>query len=154
MQSETPPETHPETSAETLQDESAHLVPLPAIMSDYKGRLAGYVDATGARNVVITMDVEIDVAGRKRSRFYVALGVTIDFETPEALVDEVMRECPSGHEVLFAWVPVHLFGSDDFGVMIDEIGVGENLQNGLVGEIIEKADVEAAVTMMAEKYGG
>jgi hypothetical protein len=55
---------------------------------------------------------------------------------------------------LFAWVPVHLFGSDDFGVMIDEIGVGENLQNGLVGEIIEKADVEAAVTMMAEKYGG
>jgi len=145
MQSETPPKTP--------HDESAHFVPLPVIMSEHEGRLAAYIDATGARNIVITMDVEIDVAGRKRSRFYVALGVTIDFDTPEPLVDEVMRECPSGHEALFAWVPAHLYGRDDFGVMIDEICVGENLQNGLVGEIIEKADVEAAVTMMAEKRG-
>jgi hypothetical protein len=45
-------------------------------------------------------------------------------------------------------VPAHLFGSEDFGIAIDEIGVGENLQNGLVGEVIGKAAVEQAVTIL------
>ena len=46
-------------------------------------------------------------------------------------------------------MPAHLFGSEDFGIAIDEIGVGENLQNGLVGEVIDKAAVEQAVTTLA-----
>jgi hypothetical protein len=42
-------------------------------------------------------------------------------------------------------VPADRFGGDDFGIYIDDIGVGEQLQNGLVAEIIEQAGIEAAV---------
>jgi hypothetical protein len=42
-------------------------------------------------------------------------------------------------------VPAHRFGQDDFGIYIDDIGVGDTLQNGMVAEIIEQAAVEAAV---------
>ena len=65
------------------------------------------------------------------------------------LVDEAQRQCPHDHDCLFAWVPAHLFWSEDFGIAIDEIGAGENLQNGLVGEVIDKAAVEQAVTALA-----
>ena len=43
-------------------------------------------------------------------------------------------------------MPAHLFGKEDFGIYIDDIGVGNNLQNGLVAEIIEKAKIEEAVS--------
>jgi hypothetical protein len=42
-------------------------------------------------------------------------------------------------------VPADRFGSEDFGIYIEDIGVGEQLQNGLVAEIIEQAGVEQAV---------
>jgi hypothetical protein len=42
-------------------------------------------------------------------------------------------------------VPADRFGSDDFGIYIDDIGVGEQLQNGLVAEVIEQARIEQAV---------
>ena len=128
----------------------AHFVPLSAIMDQHSGHLLDYMQEYKARNVVITLKVKIDVSGKKRQSFFVAVGVTFDFETPEALVDEVERQCPNDHVHLFAWVPAHLFGSEDFGIAIDEIGVGENLQNGLVGEVIGKAAVEQAVTILTE----
>ena len=42
-------------------------------------------------------------------------------------------------------MPAHRFGYDDFGIYIDDIGVGETLQNGMIAEIIEQAAVESAV---------
>ena len=135
-----------------IQNSPAHFVPLSAIMDQYAGQLLDYMQEHEARNVVITLQVKIDIAGKKKQPFFVAVGVTFDFETPEALVDEAQRQCPHDHDCLFAWVPAHLFGSEDFCIAIDEIGVGENLQNGLVGEVIDKAAVEQAVTALAASW--
>ena len=123
----------------------AHFVPLAVIMSDYEGSLATYIKATGSHDNVITMRVEMDVAGVKGRKFMTAVAVTRNFDNAEALQDAAAEECPSDHDCVFAWVPADRFGGDDFGIYIDDIGVGEQLQNGLVAEIIEQAGIEAAV---------
>jgi hypothetical protein len=125
--------------------EAAHFVPLAAIMSDYGGSLAGYIRATGSHDNVITMEVEMEVAGVKGRKFMAAVAVTRNFDSAEALQDAAAAECPPGHDCVFAWVPADRFGSEDFGIYIEDIGVGEQLQNGLVAEIIEQAGVEQAV---------
>ena len=131
-------------------DETAHFVPLPVIIDEYEGLLHDYMQRHAARNVVVTMSVEMDVAKRQRTKFFVAVALTFDFDTPEAVSDEAHRQCPKGHQCLFAWVPAHLFGRDEFAIMIDEIGAGETLQNGLVNEIIESASVETAVLALTD----
>ncbi len=134
-----------------IRNSQAHFVPLSEIMNQHAGQLLDYMQEHEARNVVITLQVRIDIAGKRKQPFFVAVGVTFDFETPEALVDEAQRQCPHDHDCLFAWVPAHLFGSEDFGIAIDEIGAGENLQNGLVGEVIDKAAVEQAIAALAAR---
>jgi hypothetical protein len=137
-----------QSNAPIPDNNAAHFVPLSVIMSEHKGQLADYCVHHQARNTVVTMPIEVDVAGKSRQSFYVAVAVTMDFETAEPLIDEAERQCPKKHQCLFAWIPAHLFGSDKFGIMIDEIGFGETLQNGLVNEVIDKAGIEAAVTKM------
>ncbi|MEX0503080.1 hypothetical protein AB3X55_05730 [Alphaproteobacteria bacterium LSUCC0719] len=123
----------------------AHFVPLAVIMSDYGGSLAAYMTATHSRDNVITMQVEMEVAGVSGRKFMVAVAVTWNFDSAEALQDAATEDCPADHESVFAWVPADRFGGDDFGIYIDDIGVGDQLQNGLVAEIIEKAGIEQAV---------
>ena len=81
----------------------------------------------------------------KGRKFMAAVAVTRNFDSAEALHDAATAECPADHDCVFAWVPADRFGSDDFGIYIEDIGVGEQLQNGLVAEIIEQACVEQAV---------
>ena len=126
-------------------DSAAHFVPLSLIQNAHAGRLEAYMKATGSRDVVITMPVKMEVAGRKGQRFFVALAVTWHFDSSEPLSDAAAADCPKGHKCLFGWVPAHRFGHDDFGIYIDDIGVGETLQNGMIAEIIEQAAVESAV---------
>jgi hypothetical protein len=125
---------------------SAHFVPLAAILADYGGEIGAYIRGTGSRDNVVTMPVEMEVAGTGGRMFFVAVAVTWNFDSAEPLQDAAAEECPKGHECLFAWVPAHLFGKEDFGIYINDIGVGDNLQNGLVAEIIEKAKIEEAVS--------
>ena len=125
---------------------SAHFVPLTAILADYGGEIGAYIRGTGSRDNVVTMPVEMEVAGKGGRRFFVAVAVTWNFDSAEPLQDAAAEECPKGHECLFAWVPAHLFGKEDFGIYINDIGVGDNLQNGLVAEIIGKAKIEEAVS--------
>ena len=125
--------------------EGAHFVPLAVIMSDYEGSLAAYIEATGSRDNVITMPVEMEVAGVGGCKFMAAVAVTWNFDGAEALHDAAIAECPSDHDCVFAWVPADRFGSEEFGIYIDDIGVGEQLQNGLVAEIIDRARIEQAV---------
>ena len=132
-------------SPERDSPEGAHFVPLSVIMSDYDGRLASYIEATGSRDNVITMPVEMEVGGVEGRKFLVALAVTWNFDSAEALQDAMVEACPRDHDCVFAWVPADRFGSDDFGIYIEDIGVGDRLQNGLVAEIIDKARVEQAV---------
>ena len=125
---------------------SAHFVPLAAILADYGGEIGAYIRGTGSRDNVVTMTVEMEVAGKGGRMFFVAVAVTWNFDSAEPLQDAAAEECPKGHECLFAWVPAHLFGKEDFGIYINDIGVGDNLQNGLVAEIIGKAKIEEAVS--------
>ncbi len=125
---------------------SAHFVPLAAILADYGGEIGAYIRGTGSRDNVVTMPVEMEVAGKGGRMFFVAVAVTWNFDSAEPLQDAAAEECPEGHECLFAWVPAHLFGKEDFGIYINDIGVGDNLQNGLVAEIIGKAKIEEAVS--------
>ena len=125
---------------------AAHFVPLTAILADYGGEIGAYIRGTGSRDNVVTMPVEMEVAGKGGRMFFVAVAVTWNFDSAEPLQDAAAEECPKGHECLFAWVPAHLFGKEDFGIYINDIGVGDNLQNGLVAEIIGKAKIEEAVS--------
>ena len=125
---------------------SAHFVPLAAILADYGGEIGAYIRGTGSRDNVVTMPVEMEVSGKGGRMFFVAVAVTWNFDSAEPLQDAAAEECPKGHECLFAWVPAHLFGKEDFGIYINDIGVGDNLQNGLVAEIIGKAKIEEAVS--------
>ena len=133
----------------THDDQPAHFVPLNVILDRYKGKLAHYMETEQSVDVVVTMPVEMSVANQGDRKFFVAVAVTKNFTEPEALSDEATRQCPNDHQCLFAWVPAHLFGQDNFAIFIDELGIGENLQNGMVNEVISAAAIEDAVTEMA-----
>ena len=126
--------------------DAAHFVPLNVIMADYGGEIGAYMRDTGSRDTVVTMQVDMEVAGKGGRRFFVVVAVTWNFDSAEPLQDAAAEECPKGHECLFAWVPAHLYGQQDFGIYIDDLGVGDVLQNGLVAEVIEKAKIEEAVS--------
>ena len=42
------------------------------------------------------------------------------------------------------------YDTADFGIYIDDIGIGENLKNGLIGELIDKASIEDAVIALSK----
>ncbi|MDA7598481.1 hypothetical protein N8835_00460 [Alphaproteobacteria bacterium] len=127
----------------------AHFVPLAVIKSDHNGELLRYMRGEACQDVVVTMPVRVDVRKVGQQNFFVAVATTMNFETAEALQDEANRLCPDDHRCLFAWIPADLFGSDDFGIFIDELGIGDKLQNGLVGEVINAASIEEAVASLA-----
>ena len=87
----------------------------------------------------------MDVVGRGMQSFFVAVAVTWHFDSAEPLQDAVTADCPKGYQCLFAWVPADRAGTDEFGIYIDDIGAGETLQNGMVAEVIEQAQIEQAV---------
>ena len=128
---------------------TAHFVPLSVIMAEHEGDLANYMATTGSRDLVVTMPVTMDVVGRGRQSFFVAVAVTWHFDNAEPLQDAAASDCPKGYQCLFAWVPADRAGQDDFGIYIDDIGAGETLQNGMVAEVIERARIEAAVSAAA-----
>ena len=76
--------------------------------------------------------------------------MTYDFDSPEALSDEFARNAPEGHIPIFAWIPANRYGSDDFGIFIDPNDHGETLVNGMIGEIIEQAQIEKTVAELAD----
>ena len=135
-------------SAPPSSKNPAHFVPLGVIMRDHDGVLAHYMNENKADDVVITMPVTVDVAGEGKQKFFVAVAVTTSFDEPEALSDEIERSAPKGHCPLFAWVPANLYGTDEFGIFIDEMPIGETLKNGLVNEVLEQAAVEATVVAL------
>ena len=133
------------------QHAPAHFVPLSEIMHNHNGDLHIYMRDSGATDVVVTMSIKVDVAKHGAQKFFVAVAVTTQFNAPEPLSDEVYRSTPKGHQALFAWIPANSYGTDDFGIFIDELAIGENLKNGLVGEVIEKAAIEATVIALAKQ---
>ena len=103
-----------------------------------------------AHNVVVTMPISIKITDKMAQKFFVAVAVTMQFDSPEPLSDEARRQTPKGHQTVFAWVPAELYEMADFGIYIDDIEIGENLKNGLVGEVIDKASIEDAVIVLSK----
>ena len=141
--------------AATLKDAAdqlspAHFVPLADIMQSHDGALLGYMRDTNADDVVVTMPISVDIANKGVQKFFVTVAVTTQFDSPEPLSDEARRITPKHHETVFAWIPADCYGTDDFGIYIDEVAIGETLKNGLVGEVIDKAAIEAAVIALAD----
>ena len=124
---------------------STHFVPLSVIMADHGGDLGAYMAAHDTRDVTVTMPVEMEVAGKGGQKFFVAVAVTWNFDSAEPLEDAAAADCPAGHQLVFAWVPAHSYGSDDFGIYFEDAGIGDTLQAGLIAEIINKAQIEAVV---------
>ena len=131
-------------------DHAAHFVPLAIIMSDFDGALQTYMQRNQCQNVVVTMPVEMDVAGKPGQKFFAAVAVTRHFDSVEAIRDAVHDECPTDHDCVLAWVPADRFGTDDFGIYVDDIGVGDVLQDGLIAEIIDQAQIESAVIALGQ----
>lgn len=133
---------------EQTSDHAAHFVPLAVIMSDYDGDLMTYMQQNETRDVVVSMAVEMDVAGKPGQKFFAAVAVTMHFDDVESIRDAVLEDSPKDHECVLAWVPADKYGTDEFGIYMDDIGIGDVLQNGLVAEIIEQAGIEDAVSRL------
>ena len=128
----------------------AHFVPLADIMQSHDGTLLSYMRDTNASDVVVTMPISVEIANKDVQKFLVTVAVTTQFDSPEPLSDEARRITPKHHQTVFAWIPADCYGTDDFGIYIDEVAIGETLKNGLVGEVIDKAAIEAAVIALAD----
>ena len=129
----------------------AHFVPLADILQSYDGAVHHYMRKNDAPNVVVTMPISVEVADKGVQKFLVAVAVTMQFDSPEPLSDEARRQTSKEYQTVFAWIPVNLYDTTKFGIYIDDIAIGENLKNGLVGEVIEKASIEAAVIALSQK---
>ena len=139
------------TSKETADQLSpAHFVPLADIMHSHDGELFSYMHDLNAGNVVVTMPISVEIANKDVQKFFVTVAVTTQFDSPEPLSDEARRITPKHHQTVFAWIPADCYGTDDFGIYIDDVAIGETLKNGLVGEVIDKAAIEAAVIALAD----
>ena len=128
----------------------AHFVPLADIMQSYDGAVHNYMQDCEAHNVVVTMPISVEIADKGMEKFFVAVALTMQFDSPEPLSDEAQRQTPTGHQTVFAWVPANLYEMADFGIYIDDIAIGGNLKNGLVGEVIDKASIEDAVIALSK----
>jgi hypothetical protein len=128
-----------------------YFVPLASIMAHHDGNLAAAMKADGLRNCIVTMPIVMDVVKAGAQSFFVGVAVTCDFDSPEALSDECVRNAPDGHVPIFAWIPANRYGRDDFGIFIDPHDYGETLVNGMVGEIIEQAQIEMTVATLVEQ---
>ena len=129
----------------------AHFVPLADIMQSYEGAVHNYMRENDAPNVVATLPISVEIADKGTQKFFVAVAVTMQFDSPEPLSDEARRQTPKGYQTVFAWVPADLYEMADFGIYIDDIAIGETLKNGLVGEVIDKASIEAAVIALSQE---
>ena len=129
---------------------AAHFVPLADIIQSYDGTVHNYMQDCEAHNVVVTMPISVEIADKGMEKFFVAVALTMQFDSPEPLSDEARRQTPKGHQTVFAWVPANLYEMADFGIYIDDIEIGENLKNGLVGEVIDKASIEDAVIALSK----
>ena len=108
------------------------IIDLNNLIESYEGQLGRYL-------------AEVEVAQKGHQRYMAVVAVTHNYRMAEPLADIAEQLVPEDADGLFAWVPAHLFGSDDFSVYISEHKLGENLANGLIGEIVREAAIEEAL---------
>ena len=129
----------------SAQTPDCHFVTVAEILSDHKGSFADYVAATSARNVIITMEVAMSVAGKSARRYGAALAVSHDFSDADELSNLARQLFHKKTPFAFGWVPANFYGTDKFGIFIEQGDLGELLANGLIDDIIQSVDVEGAI---------
>ena len=122
-----------------------HFVTVAEIIAQHDGMLSAYMAAHEARNVIITMQVEMSVAGGKPKCHAAALAVSHDYDDAEELMTMAKQCFTKSMPFAFGWVPANKFGTEQFGIFIEQGDVGELLANGLIDDIIQTVQVEQAV---------
>ena len=92
----------------------AHFVPLADIMQSYDGAVHNYMQECEAYNVVVTMPISVEIADKGMEKFFVAVAVTMQFDSPEPLSDEARRQTPKRHQTVFAWIPADTYDTADW----------------------------------------
>ena len=123
-----------------------HIITIAEILDEHDGKLSSFMKKTGARNVIVTMQVEMSVGGGKPKKHGAALGVTYDYPDADELLTMTQQFFPKKVPYAFGWVPANLYGSDKFGIFIEQGQLGDKLANGLIDDIIQTIKVEDAVT--------
>lgn len=129
-----------------LQDNECHFVTVTEILEEYDGVLSRYMAQQKARNVIITTLVDMSVKGAPVKPHGAALAVSYDYGDAEEFMTLARQFFPKSVPYAFGWVPANLYGSDKFGIFIEQGDLGELLANGMIDDIIQSVGVEEAVT--------
>lgn len=127
------------------------LIALSELRADYGGSLATFFAKEQTEDVLIQFAVEVDVSGKGSQLYEVMLGVTYHYLMAEPVANVAEQLADPDAIPLFAWVPAHLFGSDEFSVHVSEHDLGENLAHGLIGEVIREAQIEQTLSQHKSK---
>ena len=122
-----------------------HFVTVAEVIEQHEGLLSAYMSAHEARNVIITMQVEMSVGGGKPKAHAAALAVSHDYDDAEELMTMAKHCFPKAMPFAFGWVPANKFGTEHFGIFIEQGDLGDLLANGLIDDIIQTVNVEQAV---------
>ncbi|MCH1428739.1 MAG: hypothetical protein L7V88_06780 [Alphaproteobacteria bacterium] len=126
-------------------------VSLADLRNKFGGSLKQYLTQNKLSDVIILFPADIDVKDHGKICFFSVMAVTTNFIMPEMIEPFARSLANKNQELLFSWVPAHLFGSDEFSIYIESSEFGELLVNGIVGEIIREANIEEAVEYLANK---
>ena len=129
-----------------LQEAECHFVTIAEILEEYDGALSQYMAQQKARNVIITTIVDMSVNGASPKPHGAALAVSHDYDDAEEFITLARQFFPKSVPFAFGWVPANLYGSDKFGIFIEQGELGDLLANGMIDDIIQTAAVEEAVT--------
>lgn len=122
-----------------------HFITVAEMRADYKGQLSRYFQDTGARNVIVTMEVEMSVGKAAPQTYAAALAISHDYADPEELMSLSSTAFVKSKPFAFGWVPADLYGTDKFGIFIEQGSLGDKLANGLIDDIIQTIAVEEAI---------
>ena len=137
------------TGENTGGDAPVTIIELGALQEDWGGKLGRMMQETGAEDVLIRLVADIEVAGQAARPYAALVAVSRNYQMAEPLGDIAAQLAEEGRPQVFAWVPAHLYGSEDFSIYIAEHELGENLANGLIGEIVRRAAIEEALEGLA-----
>ena len=111
-----------------------HFITVAEMRADYDSQLSRYFKETGARNVIVSMEVEMSVGNAAPQSYAAALAISYDYGDVEELLSLSSSIFGKSKPFAFGWVPADLYGS-----------LGDKLANGLIDDIIQTIQVEEAV---------
>ena len=122
-----------------------HFITVAEMRADYDSQLSRYFKETGARNVIVSMEVEMSVGNAAPQSYAAALAISYDYGDVDELISLSSSIFGKSKPFAFGWVPADLYGTDKFGIFIEQGSLGDKLANGLIDDIIQTIQVEEAV---------